>query len=250
MDILRIYMNQLEKCRVLSRGEEKRCAREAKNGDEKAVEKLIVSNLKFVVAMAMKYLNLGLPLGDLINEGNIGLIKALKRFDPDRGLRFVSFARWWIRHYILKAIFEQSSSIRLPLRYASSIIRGGGEKGKLEELRRVYKPLSLDHLLSDEGDSETVMAFVGSERYGPPEEQLMKGAMSELIEDAMLALKPIEREVLRRRYGLDGREPLTLHEIGKRQGLTRRGYARSCTRRSRRYATPSRRGKFTAFMNR
>jgi RNA polymerase primary sigma factor len=221
MDILRIYMNQLEKCRVLSRGEEERCAREAKNGDEKAVEKLIVSNLKFVVAMAMKYRNLGLPLGDLINEGNIGLIKALKRFDPDRGLRFVSFARWWIRHYILKAVFEQSSSIRLPLRYASSIIRGGGGKGKLEELRRVYKPLSLDQLLSDEGDSETVMAFVGSERYGPPEEQLMKGAMSELIEDAMLKLKPIEREVLRRRYGLDGREPLTLHEIGKRQGLTK-----------------------------
>jgi RNA polymerase primary sigma factor len=172
--------------------------------------------------MAVKYQRLGLPLTDLISEGNIGLIKAIDKFDPERGLRFISFARWWIRHYILKAVFEQTSSIRIPLRYASRIARADVSHGKpKDKLLDFYRPLSLDQLLSDDENSESVMAFVGSEKYGLPEDELMRGSMTEAIREAMSKLKPIEKEVLRCRYGLDGMEPLTLCEIGRRYNLTK-----------------------------
>jgi RNA polymerase primary sigma factor len=220
--ILHIYIDQLKKFRVLSREEELVRARKAKQGDRSSTETLILSNLRFVVSLAVKYQHLGLPLTDLINEGNIGLMKAIDKFDPERGLRFISFARWWIRHYILKAVFEQTSSIRIPLRYASRITDGIGSNGKpREKLLDFYRPLSLDQLLSDDENSESVMAFVGSEQYGLPEDKLMRDSMTEVIQDAMRKLKPIEKEILCCRYGLDGAEPLTLREIGKRYNLTK-----------------------------
>jgi RNA polymerase primary sigma factor len=220
--ILSIYINQLKKIGVLTRDQELTHARRAKGGNRKSAETLILSNLRFVVSMAVKYQRLGLPLTDLINEGNIGLIKAIDKFDPERGLRFISFARWWIRHYILKAVFEQTSSIRIPLRYASRITGGNGSDGKpKDKLLDFYRPLSLDQLLSDDENSESVLSFVGSEKYGLPEDKLMRDSMTQVIREAMRKLKPIEKEVLRCRYGLDGMEPLTLCEIGKRYNLTK-----------------------------
>lgn len=220
--ILNIYINQLKKIRVLTRDEELTHARRARGGNRKSAETLILSNLRFVVSMAVKYQRLGLPLTDLISEGNIGLIRAVGKFNPEKGLRFISFARWWIRHYILKAVFEQTSSIRIPLRYASRITGGDGTSHKpREKFLDFYRPLSLDQLLSEDDNSESVMAFVDSKKYGLPEDQVMKDSMSEVIRDAMRKLKPIEKEILRCRYGLDGLEPLTLREIGRRYNLTK-----------------------------
>ena len=105
---IQIYLKQIENIKVLTRAEEEICARKAAMGDQIEKERLIVSNLRFVVSIAVKYQNLGLPLMDLINEGNMGLIRAVKKFDVTKGFKFISYARWWIRHFILKAIFEQS----------------------------------------------------------------------------------------------------------------------------------------------
>jgi RNA polymerase primary sigma factor len=220
--ILSMYIHQLRKVSVLTREQELVHARRAKGGDRSSAETLILSNLRFVVSVAVKYQRLGLPLTDLISEGNIGLIKAIDKFDPERGLRFISFARWWIRHYILKAVFEQTSSIRIPIRYASRIARAGGSYGQpKDKLLDFYRPLSLDQLLSDDENSESVLALVGSEKYGLPEDKLMRDSMTEAIGEAMGKLKPIEKEVLRCSYGLDGMEPLTLCEIGRRCNLTK-----------------------------
>jgi RNA polymerase primary sigma factor len=118
---VQIYLKQIEGINVLSREEEAHFARKAAKGDKAAKDKLITSNLRFVVSIAVKYQNLGLPLMDLINEGNMGLIRAVDKFDVEKGFKFISYARWWIRHYILKAIFEQSTSIKLPLKYATHL---------------------------------------------------------------------------------------------------------------------------------
>lgn len=222
MDILHMYLREVGRYPVLSREEEAHCAEKAKEGDGEALETLMLSNLRFVVTMAAKYRNLGLPLVDLINEGNTGLIKALKRFDPKRGLRFVSFARWWIRHYMLKALFEQTSAVRLPLRYASDLIGGGGAAGKkLEEMKNAYRPLSLDQFISENESSDTVVTLIGSDRYDTPEEAALKSDVSEQVGAAMERLKPMERQILRWRFGFDGSKPLTLSEIGLRCSLTK-----------------------------
>ena len=141
---VQIYLKQIEGIKVLTREEEARVARKAAKGDKSAKEKLITSNLRFVVSIAVKYQNLGLPLMDLINEGNMGLIRAVDKFDVEKGFKFISYARWWIRHYILKAIFEQSTSIKLPLKYATQISKRDTEEGETEmvqKLKQIYRPV-------------------------------------------------------------------------------------------------------------
>jgi len=220
---VQIYLKQIENIHILSRGEEEVCAKKASCGDEKAKEKLIISNLRFVVSIAVKYQNLGLPLMDLINEGNMGLIRAVEKFDVTKGFKFISYARWWIRHFILKAIFEQSTSIKLPLKYATQLSKRQEENDSelLKKLKQVYRPVSLDQKLSEDTNSDTIMDLVDDRKYDMPEKVVMENNLREIINEILLKLKPIERDVIRRHFGLNGKKPLTLKEIGEKYHLTK-----------------------------
>jgi len=221
--IVQIYLKQIENIHILSREEEEVCAKKIKMGDIKEKKRLIVSNLKFVVSIAVKYQNLGLPLMDLINEGNMGLIRAVEKFDVTKGYKFISYARWWIRHFILKAIFEQSTSIKLPLKYASQLSKteNNQKNGAIEKLKRIYRPVSLDQNLSEGSDSDSILELIDDSKYDRPEKIVMERHLTELIKDIMLKLKPIERDVINRHFGLNGKRPLTLKEIGESYNLTK-----------------------------
>jgi RNA polymerase primary sigma factor len=221
---VQIYLKQIEGIRVLSRSEEGAVARRAAKGDKAAKDKLITSNLRFVVSIAVKYQNLGLPLMDLINEGNMGLIRAVSKFDVEKGFKFISYARWWIRHYILKAIFEQSTAIKLPLKYATQLSKRENEDHDTEtvqKLRQIYRPVSLDQKLSEDTNSDTILDLVDDGRYELPEKVMLQKNLREIINDVMTKLKPIERDVISRHFGLNGKRPLTLKEIGEKYNLTK-----------------------------
>ena len=220
---IQIYLKQIENIKVLSRAEEEICARKAAMGDQKEKERLIVSNLRFVVSIAVKYQNLGLPLMDLINEGNMGLIRAVKKFDVTKGFKFISYARWWIRHFILKAIFEQSTSIKLPLKYATQLSNKDylDETDTVQKLKQVYRPVSLDQKLSEDSNSDTILDLVDGNNYEDPDRIVIEKNLKEIINDVMLKLKPIERDVISRHFGLNGKQPLTLKEIGEKYNLTK-----------------------------
>ena len=220
---VQIYLKQIEVIPVLTRKEEEICARKVARGDRAAKDKLITSNLRFVVSIAVKYQNLGLPLMDLINEGNMGLIRAVGKFDVEKGFKFISYARWWIRHYILKAIFEQSTSIKLPLKYASQLSKKDNLKDSdmVHKLKKIYRPISLDQKLSDDNNSDTILDLVDDGRYDLPDKVVFEQSLKEIIDDVMMKLKPIERDVIRRHFGLNGRRSLTLKEIGEKYNLTK-----------------------------
>jgi len=220
---VQIYLKQIEGIEVLSREEEAVYAERAARGDKEAREKLITSNLRFVVSVAVKYQNLGLPLMDLINEGNMGLIKAVEKFDVKKGFKFISYARWWIRHYILKAIFEQSTSIRMPLKYATRFAREeeAADSGAIEQLKMLYHTASLDQRLSEDDNSDTMLDTIDDGRYEHPEKIVMERSLREIIDEVMEKLKPIEKEVIMRHFGLNGGKPLTLKEIGEKYNLTK-----------------------------
>jgi RNA polymerase primary sigma factor len=220
---IQIYLKQIENIKVLSRAEEEICAKKAAMGDQEEKERLIVSNLRFVVSIAVKYQNLGLPLMDLINEGNMGLIRAVKKFDVTKGFKFISYARWWIRHFILKAIFEQSTSIKLPLKYATQLSNKDylDETETVQKLKQVYRPVSLDQKLSEDSNSDTILDLVDGNNYEDPDRIVIEKNLKEIINDVMLKLKPIERDVISRHFGLNGKQPLTLKEIGEKYNLTK-----------------------------
>lgn len=221
--LFKIYLKQISRFPLLSREEEKEYAQKVQQGDQGAKEKLITSNLRFVVTCAVKYQNMGLPLMDLINEGNMGLMRAVEKFDVNRGIRFISYARWWIRHYMLKALFEQSTSIKIPIKYASRLSKRDEEKTSnfIRSLENLYKPLSLNRSLSEEEDSDTVMDLVQENSYAAREETVARNQLKELIDDVLYGLKPVERDVIRRHFGLNGIKPHTLKEIGERHNLTK-----------------------------
>ncbi len=220
---VRIYLKQIENIPVMTREEEEICARKAAMGDKKEKERLIVSNLRFVVSIALKYQNLGLPLMDLINEGNMGLLRAVEKFDINKGFKFISYARWWIRHFILKAIFEQSTSIKLPLKYANQLSKMDNlnESELIKKLRRIYRPVSLDQQLSDDSNSDSIVDLIDDDKYDNPEKVAEKVNLKELINEVLGKLKPIERDVISRHFGLNGKKPLTLKEIGEKYNLTK-----------------------------
>jgi len=220
---VQIYLKQIESIPVMTRKQEEECATRAAKGDVSAKEKLIVSNLRFVVSIAVKYQNLGLPLMDLINEGNMGLIRAVEKFDVTKGFKFISYARWWIRHFILKAIFEQSTSIKLPLKYATQISKRGDmdDSETVQKLRQIYRPVSLDQKLSEDNNSDTILDLVDSGDYDQPEQVVMENNLKEIISEVLFKLKPIERDVISRHFGLNGKQPLTLKEIGEKYNLTK-----------------------------
>ncbi|MDD3981543.1 MAG: RNA polymerase sigma factor RpoD/SigA [Spirochaetales bacterium] len=244
-NILSIYLKEINKIPLLTREQENDYATRAAQGEKFAREMLVKSNLRFVVNVAKKYQNQGLPLSDLISEGNIGLMNAIERYDVNKGFHFISYAVWWMRKAILKAVCEKSRMIRLPLNRANELVQIEKARKNFEglsedqEIRDVATYLnmdpdhvaeivavsrdlvSLDSPVYDEKNASVVGDFIENDLYQSPEnyasELSLKDDLNKVLE--MLNLK--ERQVIEYRFGINGRRPMSLKEIGDRMHLTK-----------------------------
>jgi RNA polymerase primary sigma factor len=239
------YLRDISAYPLISREDEARLAVEIRAGDEEATNKLVRANLRFVVSVAKKYQNQGVSLSDLINEGNLGLMRAAKRFDETKGIKFISYAVWWIRQAILQALAEQSRIVRVPLNRAGDLHRIGKRAATLlqdlgreptyleiadglgiseEEVSRTmaisHISLSLDAPMTPGEDNSLIDHLADTNRLLPDEEAFEK-ALIECVQQSLLILKPREGRVLRMYFGLDGDEPMTLEVIGEVLGVTR-----------------------------
>jgi RNA polymerase primary sigma factor len=245
-NVLSIYLKEINRIPLLNREEEDAVAREAVKGNKAAQERLINANLRFVVNVAKKYQGQGIPLSDLISEGNIGLMNAIKRYDVDKGYHFISYAVWWIRQAILKAICEKSRMIRLPLNRANELVQiekarkmvqeGHSAEAEVNEIAKMLD-MESDHvadiinisreLVSLESpvytgkDSSILGDFIEDQDYKSPDEYAMDSALNSDLEAVLETLNQKEAEIIRFRYGLGKRTPLSLREIGDRFNLTK-----------------------------
>jgi RNA polymerase primary sigma factor len=244
-DILDQYLYEVSQTPLLTPQQEIAIAKKVRQGDQEAMQELVKRNLRFVISVAKKYQNRGLPLIDLIGEGNVGLLTAARKFDPDQGVKFISYAVWWIRQAILASLARQGRTVRVPLNRTadlSKIVRTS--EALRQELRREPTPeeianatgLSLDVVqalaalntsdvrldapLDPEGDRSLIERFV-SQDQGDAEEAAMDQFLSEEIEEALKTLPPRDAKVLRLYFGLDGGREHTLEEIGGMLGVTR-----------------------------
>jgi RNA polymerase primary sigma factor len=239
------YLQEIGKVDLLTPQEEIELARRIKKGDQKALEKLTKANLRFVVSVAKQYQNQGLSLGDLINEGNLGLIKAAKRFDETRGFKFISYAVWWIRQSILQALAEQSRIVRLPLNRVGALNKIGKAFSTLEQeferepsaselaeeldmsLFEVSDTLKISgrHLSMDapfaQGEDNRLLDVIQDQRQPSPDHQLMEESLKVVVRRALNTLSEREAQVIRLYFGLDQEHSLTLEEIGEKFSLTR-----------------------------
>jgi RNA polymerase primary sigma factor len=239
------YLQEIGRVELLNPEEEIDLARRIKKGDQKALEKLTKANLRFVVSVAKQYQNQGLSLGDLINEGNLGLIKAAKRFDETRGFKFISYAVWWIRQSILQALAEQSRIVRLPLNRVGALNKIGKAFSTLEQeferepsaselaeeldmsLFEVADTLKISgrHLSMDapfvQGEDNRLLDVIQDERTPMPDHVLIRESLSKEVERALSTLTEREAEVIRLYFGLGREHSLTLEEIGEKFQLTR-----------------------------
>ncbi len=239
------YLRDISAYPLISREEEAELARRIRVGDQEALDKLVRSNLRFVVSVAKKYQNQGVSLSDLINEGNLGLIRAAHKFDETKGIKFISYAVWWIRQAILQALAEQSRIVRVPLNRAGTLHRIGKRANSLlQELGReathaeiaegmditeeeVAKTMSISqvHLSLDApltpGEDNRLLDYLADTVNPTPDEQTFEKALTEAIEDSLGGLKEREAKILRLYFGIDGAEPMTLEEIGTLLGITR-----------------------------
>ncbi|GAB1395417.1 MAG TPA: RNA polymerase sigma factor RpoD/SigA [Saprospiraceae bacterium] len=239
------YLNDIGKISMLSSEEEADLSRRIKEGDQEALDILTKSNLRFVVSVAKQYQNQGLSLSDLINEGNVGLMKAAKRFDETKGFKFISYAVWWIRQSILQAIVEYSRIVRLPLNKVGSynkvnetflsFIQEFEREPTNEELaelldmtpkevanmlRGTVRHVSVDAPITSD-DSDSTMLDVISLNDDSPDQYLMDQSLKDEVQQGLSILSPREVEVLSAYYGLNGFKALTLEEIGELFNLTR-----------------------------
>ncbi|MCH1437616.1 MAG: RNA polymerase sigma factor RpoD/SigA [Flavobacteriales bacterium] len=239
------YLQEIGKVDLITAEEEVELAQRIREGDQIALEKLTKANLRFVVSVAKQYQNQGLSLPDLINEGNLGLIKAAQRFDETRGFKFISYAVWWIRQSILQALAEQSRIVRLPLNKIGSINKINkayasieqeeerapsaseiatfldmSESDVKESQRNSGRHVSMDAPLV-EGEDSNLYDVLRSGESPNPDRQLLNASLSIEIERALETLTPREADVIRLYFGLEGKQSLTLEEIGERFDLTR-----------------------------
>jgi RNA polymerase primary sigma factor len=244
-DILDQYLFEVSKTPLLTPQQEMAIARLVQAGDADAMQELIKRNLRFVISVAKKYQNRGLGLGDLIGEGNLGLLTAARKFDPDQGVKFISYAVWWIRQSILAALARQGRTVRVPLNRTADLSRITRLSEALrQELRREPTPeeiaeqtglavdvvrslaalntteVRLDAPLEPEGERSMIERFIADEQ-GDPEEQAMDRFLTEQIDMALSSLTPRDAKVLRLYFGLDGGREHTLEEIGGMLGVTR-----------------------------
>lgn len=240
------YLNDIGKIPMLSADQEAQLARDIREGSQDALETMTKSNLRFVVSVAKQYQNQGLSLSDLINEGNVGLIKAAKRFDETKGFKFISYAVWWIRQSILQAIVEHSRIVRLPLNKVGSYNKvneafitfmqeferdpTNEELAEILEmtpkevsnmLKNTNRHLSVDAPISGEEGDSTMLDVIPSNLNLSPDDTLMEESLKEEVQQGLSILAPREVQVLSAYYGLNGSQPLTLEEIGEQYGLTR-----------------------------
>lgn len=242
------YLQEIGKEELITPEQEVELARKIKDGDQRALDKLTKANLRFVVSVSKQYQNQGLTLPDLINEGNLGLIKAAQRFDETRGFKFISYAVWWIRQSILQALAEQARIVRLPLNKIGNINKINRAFSELEQvherepsvdeiaealelsreevetsLRNDSRAVSMDAPLGDESDSGTLYDVLGSKDSQRPDSNLMDQSLKEEIERALQTLTPRESDVLKLYFGIEAtaKTNLTLEEIGMKFDLTR-----------------------------
>ena len=243
--VLSRYFSEIRAYPLLTKEQEQQLAHRVRKGDKDAFERLVASNLSFVVKVASEYRNLGLPLEDLLNEGNLGLIEAARRYDPEKGTKFITYAIWWIRKAILKALAEQVNLVRVPtyqmkkvkqVREAEHTLRK--ELGRAPERHEISDRLDttlkkVDQTLQVHSKEVSLDDTVGKEKKTPvsdylidqdsesPEENLIRREGTSLVGDALQHLSEQEQIVVRHRFGLDGCPILTLKEIGEQMGVSR-----------------------------
>ncbi|MDR2176759.1 MAG: RNA polymerase sigma factor RpoD/SigA [Treponema sp.] len=246
-NILSTYLREINRIPLLSREEEDEAAREAAKGNKAARDKLVNGNLRFVVNVAKRYQGQGLAIMDLISEGNIGLMNAVDRYDVDKGYHFISYAVWWIRQAILKAICEKSRMIRLPLNRANELVQiqkarklAQDSQSSETEIREVARLLNMDedhvaellnisreHVSLDNSfntgnrEAAALEDFIEDEQHEAPEDYAMNRALKKDIESVLDTLNRKEADIIRFRYGLGNCRPLSLKEIGSRFNLTK-----------------------------
>src|SRR5688572_13249817 len=239
------YLRDISIYPLISREEEVRLAQRIRVNDQEALDKLVRSNLRFVVSVAKKYQNQGVSLADLINEGNLGLIRAAHKFYETKGIKFISYAGWWLRQAILQALAEQSRIVRVPLNRAGRLHRiGKRANALLQELGReathaeiaegmeiteeeVAKTMSISqtHLSLDApmapGEDNRLLDYLPDTQSATPDEETIEKALAESVHEALAGLKEREAKILRLYFGLDGSEPMTLEQIGAVLNITR-----------------------------
>ena len=267
------YLMEIDKISLLTRAEEEFLAEKAFNSDQSAREKLIQANLRFVVNIAKKYQKRGLPLIDLINEGNMGLITAADKFDYRKGYHFISYAVWWIKQSILKALSEKTRLIRLPLNRANQLmqieryrkekdqVHGGEvsnneiaraldiEEGSVNDIINASREyISFDAPIMFDKKERFLSEILKDISFQEPEEKLVDDALKDAILMALKTLTEKEQTVIKYRYGLDGNEPMSLKEIGKRFNLTKERIRQIEKKAIRRLRHPSRSDALKAFL--
>ncbi len=245
-EALKQYLQEINKIPPISPEEEKELARKIKEGDQEALRKLVEANLKFVVSIAKRYRGKGVPFMDLINEGNLGLIEAAKRFDPDRNVKFITYAVWWIKQAIISAIAEQSGIFKISYKTLNLLNNVGKKYNELQKdlhrdptnselaeamdidefalnslLTTYGYHKSLDDYISSDTDDLNYEDVIEQESVDDAETELIKKSFVEHLMESLSILSERERDVLIHRFGLNGEEPKTLQEIGKLLKLSR-----------------------------
>jgi RNA polymerase primary sigma factor len=244
-DSVQLYLRAIGRIKLLNAKEEIELARRVKLGDKQAKKRLVQANLRLVVSVAKKYQNRGLPFLDLIQEGNLGLIRAAEKFDPERGYKFSTYATWWIRQGVTRALADKARTIRVPVHMVETInslrkvtrklSQEYGRRPTIEELAKALgvsvskiqtvlaanrSPLSLDTRYGEDEDN-SLAEIVEDESTTPPDQSIETSLMSSDIRQALSALTPRERDVLTLRFGLNDGQPKTLEQVGKLVGITR-----------------------------
>lgn len=244
-NVMRTYMNEIGKTPLLTTEEENKLAARIKKGDQEARNQMISANLRLVVKIAHDYNNFGLPLLDLISEGNIGLTKAVERFDPAKGGKLSTYAAWWIKQAIKRALASQSKTIRLPVHLVDKIAKlrqtsarladelgreptdeeigydMGISASRVAHLKSVsIRPSSLDAPIGEDGDT-SFGELLGDDNQATPFENLQNKSMQDDLQSVIDQLEPRARDIIKLRFGLDGNHPLTLEEVGEKFEITR-----------------------------
>jgi RNA polymerase nonessential primary-like sigma factor len=244
-DATRIYLSEIGASRLLTAGEEISFARRIQQGDEDARHQMIESNLRLVVKIARRYYNRGLPLLDLIEEGNLGLIHAVKKFDPERGFRFSTYATWWIRQTIERAIMNQSRTVRLPIHVikdinaclraarklhqengrAATAVEISAETGRtvseVEKLLALHDRATIGNSSSVAGEERGPLELLAARSEAEPPQCVQKDEVNAIVDGWIMRLNDKQRAVVERRFGLHGYHRSTLAEIGRDIGVTR-----------------------------